>query len=72
MKTDDTNTNKTVRSLSDDSLYTIPDTARFCQVSERTVRRWITRRELIAYKLGNQLRIAPYDLDVFMKLRRQA
>ena len=71
MKTDDPNTNKTVRSLSDDSLYTIPDTARLCQVSERTVRRWITRRDLVAYKLGNQWRIAPGDLDIFLKLRRK-
>ena len=53
-----------------DPLHTIRQTAEICQVSEKTVRRWIARGELVAYRLGRQWRIAQKDLDTFLKLRR--
>ena len=51
-------------------LLTIRQTAATCQVSEKTTRRWIERGELVAHRLGRQWRIAPNDLDMFLKLRR--
>ena len=51
-------------------LLTIPDVAERCQVSEKTVRRWIVAGELAAYLLGRQWRIDPEDLQNFLKSRR--
>ncbi len=53
-----------------DLLLSIADVARRCQVSEKTVRRWIDARDLVAYRLGRQWRIDPPDLQNFLKLRR--
>ena len=39
---------------SPERLMDIPDIARFCGVSKKTVRRWIASSELPAAKLGNQ------------------
>lgn len=50
-------------------LLTIPDVADLHQVSEKTVRRWIEARELPAAKLGNQWRIRPRDLEIFVRER---
>ena len=43
-----------------------------CNISVKTVYRWIIRGDLIAYKLGEQWRIEQKDLTVFLKMRRQA
>jgi excisionase family DNA binding protein len=51
-------------------LLTIPDVADYCRVSTKTVRRWITADDLVAIRLGNQWRIAPGDLDRFIRLAR--
>ncbi len=51
-------------------LLTIPQIAEVLQVSEKTVRRWIVARELIAHKLGRQWRISHNDLEIFIKARR--
>ncbi len=53
-------------------LLTIPDVADFCRVSTKTVRRWIKADDLVAIKLGNQWRIAPNDLDRFIRLARSS
>ena len=50
-------------------LMDIPRIAAVCDVSKKTVRRWITARELPAAKLGNQWRIRPRDLDHFIRDR---
>ena len=50
-------------------LLKIADVATYCSVSEKTVRRWITRDELAAIKLGTQWRIRPRDLDFFLQDR---
>lgn len=52
-------------------LLTIKQVAGILQVSVKTVRRWIEVRELPAAKLGNQWRIRPLDLDLFIKDRLQ-
>ena len=51
-------------------LLSIGSVAKILNVSEKTVRRWIEREELTAYRLGGQWRIAQKDLDIFLKLRR--
>ena len=47
-------------------LLTIEDTAATCQVSIKTVRRWIKSHDLRAAKLGAQWRIRPKDLELFI------
>ncbi len=51
-------------------LRTIESIAELCQVSTRTVRRWIDRGELDAYRLGRQLRVSERDLELFLRERR--
>jgi excisionase family DNA binding protein len=48
---------------------TIPDAATHCQVSVKTVRRWISIGDLPAAKLGLQWRIRPQDLQRFVRDR---
>ncbi|MBT4933965.1 MAG: helix-turn-helix domain-containing protein [Rhodospirillaceae bacterium] len=48
-------------------LLTIKEVSAICQVSLKTIRRWIEARELPAAKLGNQWRIRPRDLDLFIR-----
>lgn len=52
-------------------LLSIAQTAEICLVSEKTVRRWIKRGELVGHRLGRQWRITRNDLETFLKLRRQ-
>jgi excisionase family DNA binding protein len=52
-------------------LLTIAEVAESCQVSQRTVRRWIDSGDLPAYLLGRLRRIAPKNLRIFLKLRRR-
>ena len=49
-----------------EQLLTIADAAELLRVSEKTIRRWIKARELTAAQLGNQWRIRPRDLDLFV------
>ena len=52
-------------------FISVAEVARRCDVSTRTVRRWIGARQLPAYRLGRQLRIRAQDLEIFLKLRRE-
>ena len=52
-----------------EQLLTIADAAELLRVSEKTIRRWIKARELTAAQLGNQWRIRPRDLDLFVRER---
>ena len=54
-----------------ETLLTIADVARRCQVSIKTVRRWINSGELPAAKLGAQWRIRPRDIELFITDRLQ-
>lgn len=51
-------------------FFTIPDIAKELQVSEKSVRRWVKAGELIAHRVGNQIRIAPDDYTLFLRQRR--
>ena len=50
------------------SLHEVADTL---GVSTRTVRRFIEAGDLVAHRIGGQLRVSPSDLDTFLKIRRQ-
>jgi len=52
-------------------LLSLKATAEHCDVSVKTIRRWIQARELAAYKLGNQWRISIDDLELFLFKRRK-
>ena len=51
-------------------LLTIPEVAAHLKISTKTVRRWIERGELHAYRVGRQLRIAEEDLSTCPAYRR--
>ena len=51
-------------------FYTVAQIAEILDVSQRTVRRWIDSGELIAHRLGRNLRISGGDFDAFLIRRR--
>jgi excisionase family DNA binding protein len=48
-------------------FLTIDDVARALGVSTRTVRRWIQSGQLVAHRIRRVVRIAPADLDAFLR-----
>lgn len=52
-------------------LLGVNEVATLLQVSSKTVRRWIVRRELRTHRLGRQLRVAEEDLNAFLAQRRK-
>lgn len=50
-----------------DDLLTVADIAKHCQVSQRTVRRWIDNGSLKAGRLGRLRRIRRSDFEKFLK-----
>lgn len=51
-------------------FLTIADVAGICQVSTKTVRRWIKDGDLVTHRMGNQHRIVRPDFDTFVRLQR--
>ncbi len=51
-------------------FYMVAQIAEILDVSQRTVRRWIDSGELIAHRLGRNLRISGGDFDTFLIRRR--
>ena len=49
-----------------ETFYTVAEIAEHLSVSERTVRRWIRDRKLIAHRLGRLVRIAGSSLKAFL------
>ena len=47
-------------------FYTVLEIAKHLKVSERQVRRWIAKGELVAHRLGRSVRVARSDLDAFL------
>lgn len=60
----------TNRSLPSIQFHTVAEVANQLKVSEKQVRRWIGAGELVAHRLGRQLRIADSDLRAFLAARR--
>jgi len=51
-------------------LLTVTEVADHLHESERQVRRRIKSGEIIAHRFGRQIRIAPADLELFLRQRR--
>ena len=51
-------------------LRTVKDVAAVLELSEKTVRRLVDRRELVAHRVGRAVRVSEEDLDVFLSRRR--
>ena len=51
-------------------LLTVQDTAERLKVSGKQIRRWIKAGDLVAYRLGRQIRISENDLELFLRQRR--
>jgi excisionase family DNA binding protein len=51
-------------------FFTVRQVAHLLAVSERTVRRWIKQRELVAHPFGRVVRIAEGDLKAFIGTHR--
>jgi len=62
--------NSNIASNSIQPLLTIAQTAEHLQVSTKSVRRWIESGELVAHRIGRQLRISSSDLQAFVRMRR--
>ena len=62
------------KQVSDDraAFRSVASTAQYCDVSEKTVRRWIDAGDLPVHRLGRALRISEKDLEMFIRMRRDA
>ncbi len=47
--------------------HTVAQVADICQVSERTVHRWIAAEHLPVTRLGRLIRVNPRDLELFLR-----
>jgi len=54
----------------DETYYTLDEIAQRLKVSYRTVHRWVQAKELSAYKLGTEWRVAESDLQEFLQARK--
>ena len=54
----------------DETYYTLDEIAQRLKVSYRTVYRWVQAKELSAYKLGTEWRVAESDLQEFLQDRK--
>jgi excisionase family DNA binding protein len=51
-------------------FFTIAEIAQFVGMSERTVRRWVEHKKLVAHYFGTAVRIAEHDLRAFLAAQR--
>ena len=54
------------------NLLTLAQTAEVLQISTKTLYRWIEAGDLITHRIGHQLRISEADLQMFIRIRRDA
>ncbi len=52
-----------------DIIYSVNDLMEILQVKRKTVLKFITDRELIAFKIGNQYRVTKECFDKFVERR---
>lgn len=52
-------------------LHSIQQVALQCEVSTKTIRRWIAAGDLHAHHLGRQIRISQEDMVAFLAARRR-
>lgn len=59
-----------VNTIEDNSMdLKVRDVSKMLRVSESTVRRWLTEGKIPAYKLGNQYRFSPMEIEDWMMKR---
>lgn len=51
-------------------IFTVSQTAQYLKVCDKTVRRLISKNELIASKIGKSWRIQKEDIDNYLKENR--
>jgi putative molybdopterin biosynthesis protein len=56
--------------MEEDEFLTVEEIAKRMKVKEFTVRAWIQKGELPAYKVGRTLRVKKEDFDEFLKKHR--
>ncbi|MGB6540315.1 MAG: helix-turn-helix domain-containing protein [Xanthobacteraceae bacterium] len=61
---------KTVQSKASTKFYTIEQVAECVAASERSVRRWIKNKLLIAHRINGLVRISETDFLAFLAARR--
>jgi excisionase family DNA binding protein len=61
---------KTDRAKSPTKFYTIPQIAECVEASTRTVRRWIEKGPLVAYRINGLVRISEADFQAFLAIHR--
>jgi excisionase family DNA binding protein len=52
-------------------FYTVEEVAKLLELKEQTIRDYINRGQLSAYKFGKTWRIRRIDLDKFLESRRR-
>lgn len=57
---------KSLMTASSNRLKTVPEAAEYLQVCQRTVRNYADQGELIATRIGGNVRFAQADLDAFI------
>ncbi len=55
-----------------DTILTISQTAAYLKVCDKTVRRLISKKELVASKVGNSWRIQKDDIDQYLNKTKNA
>ena len=50
-----------------DEIFTVPQTANYLKVCDKTVRRLISKKVLIASKVGNSWRIQKKEIDRYLE-----
>ncbi len=53
-----------------DEILTVPQTAEYLKVCDKTVRRLIEKKLLIASKVGGSWRIQKKDIDIYLQQTR--
>lgn len=54
----------------DNEILTIKQAAEYLQVCEKTVRRLISKQELLASQIGKSWRVKKSDIDEYLLLKR--
>lgn len=52
-------------------LLTVAETAEFLRLSDKTVRRMITRGDLASHRIGGSLRLYEHEVRAFVSERRR-
>jgi excisionase family DNA binding protein len=51
-------------------MFAVAEIAEQLRVSDKTIRRWIERREMHVHRIGRQIRVSEEDLTAFLNKHR--